>query len=163
MVLTDYTTYAEVRAALGVEIEEVEDATLALAIYVDVLQLELEEIDTTLPATYTTIKALPSPSADQTRFLQAAHLFATYVVARHLTKTLPMFGPEEITDGKAALKRNLASLRQIIEAVAGEHARFRARLMQTFAVVNSSTAGAAPAKTYFAVSVPSVDPVVGEG
>lgn len=161
MLITDYTSYDEIRAALGVSVDEIDDATLALALYADTLQVELEDVALTLPTVYTATKALPTPTDDEKRFLQSAHLFATYAVAKQLTTSLPLFGPEEITDGKAAVKRFADPFKKVTEAVGQEYARFRSRLVQTFAVVNSTTVNDAAPKTYFAVISPSTDPVTG--
>ena len=48
MPLTDYTSYDEVRAALGVSAEELEDETLQLDFYSISLTAELEDIADTL-------------------------------------------------------------------------------------------------------------------
>lgn len=161
MLVTDYTSYAEIRASLGVSVDEIDDATLGLALYADTLQVELEDVALTLPAVYDVTKALPTPSDDEKRFLQAARLFATYAVARQLTTSLPLFGPEEITDGKAAVKRFADPFKKVTEAVGQEYARFRNRLGQAFAVVNSTTVNAETQKSYFSVVSPSTDPVTG--
>lgn len=163
MYVTDYTTYAEIRAALGVAEEEVEDDTIALPLYGDTLQIDLEDIHVNLPSSYETIKQLSVPSDDQKRFLQAAHLFATYSVARQLASALPLFSPEQIGDGKAALRRSAQENPQqkVIEAVNTQYARFRSRLDQMFSVVNSSTSMGAVSKAYFGAVVPSSDPITG--
>jgi len=56
--ITDYTTYDDIRAALGVESEEISDATLGLTLYSSYLDGELEDIDFTLPTVYQTLKYL---------------------------------------------------------------------------------------------------------
>lgn len=161
MLLTDYTTYADIRAALGVEDSDVPDATLALALYSDNLQIELEDVALTLPATYVTTKALLTPTDDQLRFLQAARMFAAYAVAKHLTDSLPLFGLETETDGKASYKRFNNPYKEVIEAAQRQYGRFRTRLDQAFSAVNSTSAGTSTTKTYFAVASPSSDPVTG--
>lgn len=162
MLLTDYTTYDEVRAALGVNVDEVDDATLALPLYENILQVELEDIDMDIPTLYESVSALPTPTDDQLRFMQAAHLFATYAVAKQLTTSLPLFSPEQITDGKAMIRRNQDTpYKAVIEAVAREYTRFKSRLEKMFAVVNSTSAAGAVAKTYFSVASPTSDPITG--
>ncbi len=58
--LTDYTSYDEIRAVLGVSDEELEDGTLALPLYLTMLLMEFDDIEPTLDVQYTDIKALPS-------------------------------------------------------------------------------------------------------
>ena len=41
--ITNYTSYDSVRAALGVSSDDLEDATLALDIYADALELEFDD------------------------------------------------------------------------------------------------------------------------
>lgn len=162
MLLTDYTTFPEVRAALGVSADEIEDDTLNLPLYADMLQIELEDININLPSVYVATKALATKTDDQMRFLQTAHLFATYAVARQLTTSLPLFSPEQITDGKAAIRRSQDTpYQKVIDAVGREYSRFRLRLDQLFALVNSSASADKVVKSYFGVISPSVDPITG--
>jgi hypothetical protein len=162
MFLTEYTTYDEVRAALGVASDEIEDSTLDLRMYSDMLQVDLEDIHVNLPATYTTKKALATPSDDEKRFLQAAHLFATYAVAKQLTTSLPLFSPEQIGDGKAVFRRTQETpYAKVISAVGSEYSRFRARLETLFGLITSSASAGATPKTYFGIVAPSYDPITG--
>lgn len=162
MPVTTYTTYSEIRAALGVSEDEIEDTTLALPMYGNMLDMELEEVAVTLPSVFTTISALTTKTEDQVRFLAAAHLFATYAVANKLTSSLPLFSPEQITDGKAAFKRTSQNpYAQVIEAVGKEYGRFKKRLEQLFAVVNSSTSAGTVSLSYVGVVTPAYDPITG--
>ena len=162
MLVTDYTTFPEIRAALGVADDELEDETLNLDLYADMLQVELEDIHVNLPAAYDIAKAEDTPTEDQRRFVQAAHLFATYAVARQLTTSLPLFSPEQITDGKAAMRRSQDTpFQKVTEAIGREYARFRNRLDQMFAVINSTTSTATVKRSYFGIISPSSDPITG--
>ena len=161
MLLTDYVTYDGVRAALGVAPEELEDTTLALKLYVDVLQVELEDIDLTLPDLYTTTKAVPTPTAPESRFPQSAQLFATYVVARHLLGSISLFAPKDITDGKTATARVGDPYRELRADIQAQYDRFKARLEATFEALTSTTVTTAVTKSYFAIASPSTDPVTG--
>ena len=69
--LTDYTTYADIRGALGVSEEEITDAVLALTLYEDGLVQDLEDVDTTIPDTYQATAELDTPTAQEMRFLRA--------------------------------------------------------------------------------------------
>lgn len=159
--LTDYVTYDDIRAALGVAPEEIEDATLALALYANTLEVDLEDVQITLPALYQTKKALQTPTEDEARFLQATTLFATYAVARHLTTVLPMFAPKDVTDGKAAINRAFDPYKKTVENIEKLYGRFRTRLDQMFAVVNSTSASATTTKIYISAAAPASDPVTG--
>lgn len=163
MLITDYTSFDEVRAALGVSEEEIEDVTLDLPMYTEMLLIDIEDVNMAIPALYATLKVAFPLTSDQERFMQTAHLFATYSVARQLTTTLPLFSPEQITDGKAMTRRQQANnpYQQVIEAVNREFTRFRVRLDQMFAVVNSTAGQGKATKTYFAKSSPASDPITG--
>jgi hypothetical protein len=49
------TTHDEVRAVLGVSVEEIENSTLDLKVFTDQLEIELSDIGSTLPAQLDTI------------------------------------------------------------------------------------------------------------
>lgn len=164
MALTDYTDYDSVRAALGVSVDELEDGTLALPLYEYALTAELDDISVSLSDTIDTVKAIDpsSRTSVEEKFLQAAQLFATYAVAKQLASSLPLFSPEQITDGKAAFRRNQDSpYKMVISAITSQYERFRTRVAELLALVTSSSGSTATAKVYFSVSVPSSDPVTG--
>ena len=161
MLITDYTSYDEIRAALGVSEDDIEDATLALPLYADILAVELEDISLDLPDTYATLKDNPTPSLLQRRFLQSARLFATYAIAKHLSGSLPLFSPETVTDSKVSVKRFTSPYKDVIANVGEQYGRFRKRLEEAYAAVSSTTATARTPKVYFSVSAPSSDPVTG--
>lgn len=166
MLLTDYTSFDEIRAALGVADDELADTQLNLPMYAEVLQMELEDIHVNLPTIYAATAPLVDAgtiTTDQQRFLQAAHLFATYAVAKHLTTALPLFSPEQVTDGKAMLRRAQTDTpyQKVIDAINREYARFRGRLEQMFAVINSTATPAQVSKSYLSVVTPAADPITG--
>lgn len=158
--LTTYTSYADIRAVLGVSDEDLEDATLALQLYDDHLTQELEDIALTLPETYVTTKALSTPSAAETRFLTACNLFATFAVAKTLTAALPIFAAKQVTDGKAAVTRFDNPYKDTLKAVNEQYERQRNRLVAALAAIGTSST-AATARVYMAVASPSFDPVTG--
>lgn len=105
--LTDFTSYDEIRAVLGVSNEEIEDVTLALPMYHDQLNFRLDDIYGTLAATFLTIGEITAPSrtAEQARFYNITRLFCSYGVAADLIVALPMFSVQRVTDGKAEMER----------------------------------------------------------
>lgn len=160
MLITDYTTYADIRATLGVADDELEDATLALETYANALLLDLEDVDLTIPASYT---ALPSSGRTeaQERFRTTVRLFATYAVARQLTSSLPLFSPKSVTDGKAGLSRYAdGPYREVMKRVVEEYDRYRTRLEKAFASL-SSTSYTLTVPTLFSVASPTSDPITG--
>lgn len=163
MVITDYTTFDEVRAALGISDEELEDSQIDLPLYANVLRIELEDIHVNVPTLYATIKGQSSTTQDEERFLEAAHLFATYCVAKQVSTALQLLSPEQVTDGKAMFRRSQADTpyQKVIDAVGRQHSRFRDRLSQLFAIVNSSAPSNRVAKIYLSVVSPGADPVTG--
>ena len=158
--LIDYTTYNDVRAALGVSDEDIPDAVLALNLYADTLTQEFEEIDLTLESTYTVTKALPVKTAAETRFLTACNVFATYSVAKQLTATMPLFAAKQVTDGKAQISRFDNPYKDVIAQVTAQYEKARTRLVAAFGAIGAVTTETV-AKSYFGIVSPSVDPVTG--
>lgn len=158
MILTDYTTYNEVRAALGVSADDLEDVTLALALYANLLQADLEDVNIDLPATYATVKALTTPSAAQTRFLQAANVFATYAVAKRLTSSLPLFAAKQVTDSKAGVTRFDNPYKDVIAEVGKSYEQARNRLSQALGAIGSSGT-TSTARVFLSVVSPGYDPI----
>jgi hypothetical protein len=161
MPLVDFTSHDAIRAALGVSKDEIEDATISLPLYEDNLAAELDEIDLALATEFATVKALASPTDVQTRFLRSARLFATYVVAKHLTSALPMFAPKEITDGKSSLSRFVNPYKDTIDEVNRQYEVNRTRLEDAYAGLSSGTAPTVAPMPYLTVSAPAFDPVTG--
>lgn len=158
--LTDYTTYDDVRAALGVSDDDLPDAVLSLPLYSAVLTQEFEDIDLDVEATYLETEALVSPTAQDVRFLKACELFATYAVAKQLTAALPLFAAKQVTDGKAQISRFDNPYKDVVTQVIAQYEKARARLVAAFTDVTAGTATII-AKSYFGIISPSTDPVTG--
>src|SRR5258706_8040490 len=107
MALTDYTSYAEVRAVLGVAEDEIDDATLGLGVYSLNLLAELEDIADALPEDYAIVLAITGGDRTevQRKLYNAVQLFAPYAVGKQLASSLPIFSPHAITDGKSGFTR----------------------------------------------------------
>ena len=158
MLITDYTTYADVRAALGVSDDELSDETLGLEIYASALLLDLEDVNVALPAAYAALPGSGRTEA-QERFFVTSRLFATYAVARQLTSALPMFGPKDITDGKAGVTRFSDSpYKETIKKVQAEYDRYRTRLEKSYAGLSSGTF-TLTIPTFLSVASPDTDPI----
>jgi hypothetical protein len=107
MNLTDYTSYDEIRAVLGVSDEEIENATLALPMYASELEMTLSDISEDVLTTYTTIAAIAenARSVLQQRYYNVVRLFSSYAVGKSLLTSMPMFGFKQVGDGKAETER----------------------------------------------------------
>jgi hypothetical protein len=107
MPLTDYCTYSEVRATLGVSTTELTDATLSSTMYVTLVTLALEDVHTNIPTEFAAVSALSSGSrtAQQARFYDLVKLYAPYALAKELLVSLPLFSVQRLTDGKAEFQR----------------------------------------------------------
>jgi len=111
--ITDYTTYADVRAACGLSSDELSDTQLALALYADTLSLAMADV--VLPAEepgpgpletrYAALKLIVTPTAPQIKLLALTRRFATYVVAHEVYNTLPITAPKTVSDSKTILTR----------------------------------------------------------
>lgn len=161
--LTDYTTYDDVRSALGVSSDELANETLDLETWDNHLQFELEDINASLPDTYATISATSSASrtAAQAKLYRATRLFSTLALANTLAASLPMFGPKDISDGKASVSRFAdAPYKAVVSSVKMQYEKARDRLKDAWAELNASSA-AASTRPYLGVSSPTTDPVTG--
>ena len=162
MALLSYTTYDDIRAALGVSSDEIQDATLSLSLYELNLTSEFEDIGLSLETDYATVAALSSKTAIQDRFLQATRLFSTYAVAYQATTSLPLFSPKDVTDGKAAFSRYADSpYKEVIKRVEQNYGKYKSRLEAAYAANNSGSAPSIATWPYFNVSVSDSDPVTG--
>jgi hypothetical protein len=107
MALTDYTSYAEIRAAVGVARLEITDAVIGLPLYERLLQFDLKDISPTIEAAYLALGEEGSLSDPQLTFYSAMQVYAAYDVAYRLTFVLEMSAPEKIQDSKTALTRKV--------------------------------------------------------
>lgn len=167
--ITDYTSYAEVRAALGVTDKEVGDEILGLPMYGNHLAAELNDLADTLgltsdiDETYATLRGitLSSLTKPQKRVLATVALFATYAVARHLGTSLAMMAPKTLGDGKAMLTRFSDSpYKSTLANVEAQYEKAKVALSGALASLNS-TSTVAVVTSFMGVSSPAVDPVTG--
>jgi hypothetical protein len=162
-VLVDYTSYAEVRAVLGVSEDEISDATLALPIYAESVQIELEEVGAEIPADFAAVVAIDEGTRTdaQNKFYAAVGLFAAYAVAVQLGSSLPLFAPKSITDGKAGFARDSSSpYKEALKAAKASYERFRGLLDSRYAAYKNASVGVV-VLPFLSVVSPSTDPVAG--
>lgn len=161
MSLIDYTTPSDIRALLGVSEDEISDATLSLEVYDAYLASELEDIGADLAATYSTVAVVPEAArtSAQKKFYRLTRLFSSYAAAKQLTTSLPMFGPKDISDGKATVSRFADSpYRDVVKRITQEYDRLKSLLAEAFAGLTSST-GTSTQRVYLGSTGLATDPV----
>lgn len=163
MALSEFTTFGDVRAALGVTSDELEDATLSLRLYDFSLRADLDSISAQLIPTFRSIAEEVEPTEDEIRLHEMVQLFATYSVARHLTSSLPMFSFKEVTDGKASDVRSSESYKATIERVEGLYEAYRTQVVSRLSTVvtGTSATSALVLRSYLSIGSPTRDPVTG--
>lgn len=164
MTLVEFTAYADIRAALGVAVAELKDDTLGLPLYELNLLEDLDDVDVgVIPAFKGVMAKSPaSRSEAEERLYRSVRLFATYSVAKHLTSTLPLFSPKEITDGKASTGRYAGDpYKETIKKVEQLYEKWRTRLPDALSKVTSQSVVARGPRTLAVRSTPSSDPVLG--
>lgn len=162
MLITDYTSPDEIRAALGVSFTELPDSVLSLTQYELLLTLDLEEVNTSVPAAYATISALlvGDRSLAQQRFYLLARLFATYAIARTLLTSLPLFAVERLTDGRAEFQRQADIYEDVRDGVKSMFNTASTRLAAAYLVlVPGATVPATSTFAYTSSTGLGVDPV----
>lgn len=162
--LVDYTTYDDIRAALGVSEDELEDATLGLSLYSFSLSADIRSVSLTLAADYATVSAKDEPTRTENEqiLVECMSLFCTYSVAKHLLTSLPLFSPKEITDGKAsAVRYSTSPYKDTMARVEEMYGRYRDALATAYAAYNQSRAADRTPRVYVSVARPSSDPVLG--
>lgn len=160
MSITTYTTYNEIRAVLGVSDADIEDSTLALAIYSNLLNSDLESINSNFISLHQTIAGEASQTDAQQRFLRNTSSFATFSVAKSLLAAMPMFAVEKMSDSKATGERFDEAQKDTAKRIEAMYDSSRAALIASVGEVGSS---ATTTRTFslFAVSSPATDPVTG--
>lgn len=160
MGITNFTTFNDIRAALGVSSDEIEDATLSLDLYELNLTSELEDIGSALASDYSTVAELSTRTAAQERFYQATRLFSAYAVALQATGSLPLFSPKDISDGKATVSRYADSpYKEVIKQVKAMYEKCRLKLEKAYATYGSTSAPSRAVLPFFSVASGTRDPV----
>lgn len=164
MALVDFTDYDDIRAALGVSEEELEDHTISLPLYEINLKAEIRRADATALAAFSDLPPDPDNYTDDQRtFAESMRFFATYAVAKHLTSTLPLFSPKEISDGKSHLTRYAQNpYKDTIDAVLGLYEQSKQDMLASLVAITAVSAPVATIRTIIKAARPNFDPVTGE-
>jgi hypothetical protein len=163
MALTDYTSFAEVRAVLGVSEDEITDATLGLPIYDFALSETYSDISDLLLPALDASKAVPTAARTpaQIKLLRVANLYTAYSLAHTLLTSLPMFSYSRVTDGKAEVQR-IDKWEDLREGVAANLGELKPKLRSALAAVDSNYLLAAATPTPIMTSTSILfDPVLG--
>ena len=158
MALIDFTSYADIRAILGVAPEELEDTTLALPIYVRELQFLLGDIEPTLETTYLGLAAQPTRTTQEQKVVDVLQVFSAYAVAKNLLTSLPLFSPRRIQDGRAEMERHSDPFQDLRDGVDSSYLSMLARLKTAIEAIGLSPTGTVT-RSYFSTSTIATDPV----
>ena len=166
--LTQYTAYDDIRAALGVAPEEITDSVLALPNYELILEFDLEELGTFSPTfrdqflLLIDTVATPTPSVNESRFVSILRVYAAYVIAKHLLYSMEMFAPVTIKDAKTEMVRTTDPYKDTRAGVENFYQVMRARLLAAYLVLFPTDAltNRVPTVPMIAVGL-AADPVLG--
>ncbi len=164
-VLTDFTSYDEIRSLLGVNDDELSDNVLGLNLYLFAFYGEAKDIGGSAVGDFLTIKAVAegSRTPEQQEFFQTFLVFSSYAVAKELIPSLPLFSPKNITDGKAGLSRYSESpYRDTIESILLGLSRYKEEAKTAYAATGGIAGASLPVISLFLPSSPNYDPVTGQ-
>jgi hypothetical protein len=109
MLLTDYTTYAEIRATLGVNEREIEDIDMSGPTLGAMVEERLYEMSPTALARYGALILAVPATPEEIRFCSLFKLYINYLAAKELVGPLMMYAPQSIEDGRAKTVRFAAT------------------------------------------------------
>ena len=149
ILVTDYTSYAEIRAVIGVDALELPDATLGLQTFATALYRTLLSITNssgeTLVALFDTIDPFDMDISEEILYYTIKE-YATYVVADACCSGLSMFALKSDSDGKATQSRfsSEATFKDVVKNVQQRLASLTGALDQ---MLGGTTAYAIPGLT----------------
>lgn len=160
--LSDYTDTETVRAMLGVNDIELEDATILLPASDLIISEGLLDLGASVPTMYATVLALSGRTANQTRFFEQVRTYSATLAANHLMGSLPMFAPKKLTDSKASFERVDDPHTRLAESLKGMLAWLRPRILASLLILDPG-ASIAPtsARRYASVVGLGIDPITG--
>ena len=160
ILVTDYTSYAEIRAVIGVDSLELPDATLGLQTFATALYRTLLSITNssgdTLVALFDAIDPFDMDISEEILYYTIKE-YATYVVADACCSGLSMFALKSDSDGKATQSRfsSEATFKDVVKNVQQRLASLTGALDQ---MLGGTTAYAIPGLTRVS---PATDVVTG--
>lgn len=157
--LTEYTTFNDIRAALGVSEEEIDDLTIGLSLYETLLDEDLLAVDPNLVATWVALPAVDSRSAVERRFGSLVGLYSTYAVAYRLTDTVELFGFLKVADGRASTERAQEAFNNLRANITGMLTRLRGLLLAALQALVPATVITATSFSWVSSTGTATDPV----
>jgi hypothetical protein len=133
--LADYTTFDEIRAALGVSDEEITDETLGLEIHEIRFEEDLRSLSTLALSTWLALPGIDSRSTAEVRFGKLLKLYATYSVAYALTDSAELFGFLKVADGRASTERTAQAFANLRGSLAGRVRSFGDLMLEALSVI----------------------------
>lgn len=104
--ITDFTSYDEIRAIIGVDSIELPDANIETAANTSALTRALRTFSTSTGSLLSVIDALPADKTDDEEYLyNTACEYAALIVAEACCTGLSMFALKSDSDGKASQSR----------------------------------------------------------
>lgn len=164
MALRPFCSSDEVRSALGVSDDELEDAVLLLPIYALGLRESLLKISATLPDLFLSVHGMDESTRTSTQntLFSSVRLYSTYAVARQVGIALGMLGPKTLSDEKASFSRFAGEpYKDVLQRIDSELARYGALIKQALDELGTPQSGPS-LPVFMAVSKPNYDPVTGQ-
>lgn len=159
---SDYTDTISVRALLGVNDIELEDATILLPSSDLIISEGLLDLGASVLTMYATVAALSNRTASQTRFFEQVRLYSAALVASSLLGSLPMFASKKLTDSKAAFERVDDPYSRLAESLKGMLSWLRPRVLTSLLILDpGASVSAAGARRYASAVGLGTDPVTG--
>lgn len=162
MTFLSYTSANDIRAALGVDDDELTDATISSQTYEDTVSLSLARAfpDADPEATYTVCSGASTPTKNQKLYCSAFRRFVTLAFAEAFIPALPMMAPKATGDNKVTVERFAnnpyeATIRGIRDGMATAVLDLGTMLQK----INASSTDVVVARPYFSVVSPNRDMV----
>lgn len=162
MPLTDYTDYGSIRAALGVSVKELPDATLATSLYYNVVKQELARVDPGLPELILVLNEVITPTTAQENLLSSTSVYSAYRAAVLCADVMVNLIPRSITSSKNVVMQHTDKmpLKAIDSLNKGLQNSLKA-LQDAFVVYSGSSASTATPMTLGVSAKADYDPVTG--
>lgn len=150
--LVDFTSYAEIRAVLGVSATELPDSVLEQPQWETILNIELEEISDNLATKYAYIVEMyggvfiEPPDGllkKERKFYELTRLYAAYVLAKNLLTSLPIFSVQQLTDGRASFTRQTDIFADVRDGILGMCTTLKSKLSLAYLAIDSTATAAA--------------------
>lgn len=161
--LSDYTTPDTVRALLGINDLEVEDAQLALEVYSLVVESGLDNLDLRVLPAYETVKAVPEAgrTSTQRRYYSSVQVYSATLVALELVPSLPLAVPRRIGDEKAVVERVNDPFKSLQQNLAASLAVLGDRIKAALSLLDPSFSSTSVSRRFASTVALNPDPVTG--